>query len=205
VGAYERLGTTLDDALGEAFDKAAKLLGLGYPGGPEVERMAARGKPSIPLPRPMHGRPEPHFSLAGLKTALRHEALARAPLSEADVADLCASFQEAVADIVSDRTARAFDIYIERLGAGAQRTLVVAGGVAANRRLKEALEAVVRGHGFRLVVPPPELCTDNAAMIAWAGALRLARGLVDDLSAPARARWPLDPDAPPALGAGVKA
>ncbi len=205
MGAYERLGTTLDDALGEAFDKAAKLLGLGYPGGPEVERHAARGRPTVKLPRPMLGRSEPHFSLAGLKTALRHEAFARAPLSEQDIADLCASFQEAVAAILADRTARAFDLYVERMGPKAQRTLVVAGGVAANRRLKAALETVAAKHGFRLIVPPPELCTDNAAMIAWAGAMRLARGLTDDLAAPARARWPLDPDAPPALGAGVKA
>jgi len=205
VGAYERLGTTLDDALGEAFDKAAKLLGLGYPGGPEVEREAKKGRATIALPRPMLGRLEPHFSLAGLKTALRREAEARAPLSRRDIADLSASFQDAVADIVSDRTARALDLYQERLGKGAQRALVVAGGVAANRRLKEALETVAGAHGFRLVVPPPELCSDNAVMIAWAGALRLACGLADDLTAPVRARWPLDPDAPPAIGAGVKA
>lgn len=205
VGDYERLGTTLDDALGEAFDKAAKLLGLGYPGGPEVEREAAKGRAHIPLPRPMLGREEPHFSLAGLKTAFRHEALARAPLSGEDIADLCASFQEAVADVVSDRTARAIDLYQQRLGSGAQRALVVAGGVAANQRLKMALETVAAAHGFRLVVPPPELCSDNAVMIAWAGALRRAHRLADDLSAPVRARWPLDPDAPPAIGAGVKA
>jgi tRNA N6-adenosine threonylcarbamoyltransferase len=205
VGAYERLGTTLDDALGEAFDKAAKLLGLAYPGGPEVEREAAKGRAIIPLPRPMLGRAEPHFSLAGLKTALRQEARARTPLSRQDVSDLCASFQEAVADIVKDRTARALDLYQQRLGSGAPRVLVVAGGVAANRRLKAALETLTAARSFRLVVPPPELCSDNAVMIAWAGAMRLSRGLADDLAAPVRARWPLDPHAPPAKGAGVKA
>ena len=205
VGDYQRLGTTLDDALGEAFDKAAKLLGLGYPGGPEVERMAAKGAPTIALPRPMMGRPEPHFSLAGLKTALRHEAQARAPLREKDIADLCASFQEAIAATVSDRTKRAMEIYRERLGPKAQRALVVSGGVAANRRLRDALAGLAGKEGFELIVPPVELCTDNAAMVAWTGAERLARGLADDLDAPARARWPLDPHAPPAPGAGVKA
>jgi N6-L-threonylcarbamoyladenine synthase len=205
VGVYERLGTTLDDALGEAFDKAAKLLGLGYPGGPEIEREAAKGCATIALPRPMLGRPEPHFSLAGLKTALRREAEARAPLSQRDIADLSASFQDAVADIIRDRTARALEVYQERLGQGAQRALVVAGGVAANQRLKAALETVADAHGFRLVVPPPDLCSDNAVMIAWAGAMRLSHGLVDELAAPIRARWPLDPGAPPAIGAGVKA
>jgi len=205
VGSHERLGTTLDDALGEAFDKAAKLLGLGYPGGPEVEAHAARGRAVIKLPRPMLGRAEPHFSLAGLKTALRHEAMNRAPLDAQAIDDLCASFQEAVAEVVSDRTGRAMDLYEDRVGPEAPHALVVAGGVAANQRLRAALENLTQARGFRLVVPPPALCTDNAAMIAWAGAERLARGLVDDMAAAARARWPLDPDAPPALGAGVKA
>ena len=205
VGTYRRLGTTLDDALGEAFDKAAKLLGLGYPGGPAVERLAAKGRPTVSLPRPMLGRSEPHFSLAGLKTALRQEAVKRSPLSESEAADLCASFQEAVAEVLNDRVNRAIALYLEELGPGAQRALVVAGGVAANRRLREALAETASKHAFRLIVPPPELCTDNAAMVAWAGAERLARGLSDGLDAPARARWPLDPDAPPALGAGVKA
>jgi N6-L-threonylcarbamoyladenine synthase len=205
VGEYQRLGTTLDDALGEAFDKAAKLLGLGYPGGPEVERLAAKGQPRIDLPRPMVGRPEPHFSLAGLKTALRHMARDREPLDEQTVADLCASFQEAVADVVRDRTARAVSIYEERLGPSAQKALVVAGGVAANQRLRAALDQVAAEPGFGVFAPPAELCTDNAAMIAWAGAERLARGFEDGMDAPARARWPLDPDAPRAGGAGVKA
>jgi len=204
-GDYRRLGTTLDDALGEAFDKAAKLLGLGYPGGPEVERHAAHGRPNVPLPRPMLGRPEAHFSLAGLKTALRQAAMARAPLREPDVADLCASFQEAVADVVRDRVLRAMSLFADWLPDGTAPALVAAGGVAANGRLRKALDEIAADRGYRLVVPPPALCTDNAAMIAWAGAQRLARGLSDGMAAPARARWPLDPDAPPALGAGVKA
>jgi N6-L-threonylcarbamoyladenine synthase len=206
VGVYRRLGTTLDDAIGEAFDKTAKLLGLGFPGGPEVERTASAGDATrIALPRPMLGRPEPHFSLAGLKTALRHEALARSPLSQTDLADLCASFQAAVADVVQDRSRRAMELYRTRLGEKARPAFVVAGGVAANRQLRGALEETANEQGFALFVPPPELCTDNAAMIAWAGAERFALGFVDELDAPARARWPLDPEAPPAIGAGVKA
>jgi tRNA N6-adenosine threonylcarbamoyltransferase len=205
VGRYRRLGTTLDDALGEAFDKAAKLLGLGYPGGPEVETAAAKGTASIPLPRPMLGRPEPHFSFAGLKTALRHAALARAPLSAQTVADLCASFQTAVAEIAVDRTRRGMALYQEQAGAEAPRVLVIAGGVAANRALRAALQGLATQQRFSLIAPPPALCSDNGVMVAWAGAERLARGLSDDLDVPARARWPLDPDAVPALGAGVKA
>jgi N6-L-threonylcarbamoyladenine synthase len=202
VGRYERLGTTIDDALGEAFDKTAKLLGLGFPGGPAVEEAAASGTPGrFSLPRPMLGRPEPHFSFAGLKTAVRHQAQAAAPLSPRDVADLCAEFQAAVADSVADRVKRAIAIAAERLPE-APKHLVVAGGVAANGQLKSVLAATAGEAGYTLRVAPIELCGDNAAMVAWAGAERLARGWIDGLDFTARARWPLDPDATPALGAG---
>jgi N6-L-threonylcarbamoyladenine synthase len=190
VGDYVRLGSTIDDAIGEAFDKAAKLLGLGYPGGPEVEREAERGNPErFSLPRPMLGRPEPNFSLSGLKTALRIEAERIAPLTDIDVADLCASFQAAVVDVVVDRARvglRAF-----RAAAGHPTALVAAGGVAANQILRRALQRLATEAGLRLVAPPLELCGDNGAMIAWAGIERLRLGLVDDLTAPARPRWPL--------------
>lgn len=206
VGRYRRIGTTIDDAIGEAFDKTAKLLGLGYPGGPEVERMAQGGDPArFPLPRPMVGRAEPHFSLAGLKTALRQRAEAAAPLSDRDVADLCAAFEAAVCDIVTDRVGRAMEIAEDAFASGAPRRLAVAGGVAANRRIADALARRASARGFHLAVPPPALCTDNGAMIAWAGAERLARGLTDALDFPAKPRWPLDPAAPAAIGAGVKA
>jgi N6-L-threonylcarbamoyladenine synthase len=201
VGRYRRLGSTIDDALGEAFDKTAKLLGLGFPGGAAVERAAAHGRPGrFRLPRPMLGRPEPHFSFAGLKTAVRHQARARVPLAEQDIADLCAEFQAAVIDSVVDRVERAM-ILAGPMLQGA-RHLVAAGGVAANASLRQALAATAERGGYRLHVPPPALCTDNAAMVAWAGTERLARGLTDDLGFQVRARWPLDPSAPPALGAG---
>jgi N6-L-threonylcarbamoyladenine synthase len=203
VGQYDRLGTTIDDALGEAFDKTAKLLGLGFPGGPAVEQAARSGRADrFALPRPMLGREEPHFSFAGLKTAVRHQAQALAPLREQDVADLCAAFEAAVAESVGDRVRRAMAIAETRLGPRQARHLVVAGGVAANRRLREALGAVAAGAGYELHVPPAALCTDNAAMVAWAGAERLVLGLTDHLDFQARARWPLDPSAVPALGAG---
>ncbi len=206
VGRYERLGTTIDDALGEAFDKTAKLLGLGFPGGPAVEKAAAAGRTGrFALPRPMLGRPEPHFPFAGLKTALRRQAQAFAPLSERDVADLCAEFQLSVCESVADRVRRAMDIADGRLRwhqAGAGGHLVIAGGVAANRQLASALTALAARRGYTLHVPPPRLCTDNGAMIAWAGAERLAHGLVDGGKVEARARWPLDAEAVPALGGG---
>ncbi|MDQ8698498.1 tRNA (adenosine(37)-N6)-threonylcarbamoyltransferase complex transferase subunit TsaD [Hyphomicrobium sp. LHD-15] len=206
VGRYRRLGTTIDDAIGEAFDKTAKLLGLGYPGGPEVEKAARAGDPSrFPLPRPMLGRAEPHFSLAGLKTALRQRAEAAAPLSDQDIADLCAAFEAAVCDVVSDRVGRAMEMAAGAFTPGQQKWLTIAGGVAANRKIAVALSTLAEARGYRLAVPPPSLCTDNGAMIAWAGAERLALGLVDGLDFAAKPRWPLDPDAPAAIGAGVKA
>lgn len=206
VGRYVRLGTTIDDALGEAFDKTAKLLGLGFPGGPAVERAAIGGDPRrFGLPRPMSGRDEAHFSFAGLKTAVRQRAKALEPLQSQDVSDLCAAFQLAVCESVADRTQRAMQLVEQRLGPRAPRNLVIAGGVAANKLLRASLEKLATAHGYTLSVPPPALCTDNGAMIAWTGAERLARGLADTTDAPVRPRWPLDATAPPAVGAGVKA
>ena len=206
VGAYERLATTIDDALGEAFDKTAKLLGLPMPGGPSVEEAALNGDPKrFKLPRPMLGRDEPHFSFAGLKTAVRQAAQAAAPLSAKDVADVCASFQAAVCDSVADRVRKAMISALPRFATGASRPFVVAGGVAANTALKGVLVDLCEQHGFSFHAPPAALCTDNGAMIAWAGAERLVRDLTNDLTAPVKPRWPLDPDAPPAQGAGIKA
>src|SRR5882672_4813394 len=191
VGNYVRLGTTLDDAIGEAFDKTAKLLGLGYPGGPQVEREAARGNPvRFLLPRPMHGRPEADFSFSGLKTALRLEAEKIAPLTDQDVADLCASFQQAVVETITDRLRAGLRIF--RVRYGAPTALVAAGGVAANQAIRKVLHRLAFEVGTVLVAPPIELCTDNGAMIAWAGAERLAMGLTDTLEVAPRARWPLE-------------
>ncbi|MGL4291640.1 MAG: tRNA (adenosine(37)-N6)-threonylcarbamoyltransferase complex transferase subunit TsaD [Phreatobacter sp.] len=198
VGAYTKLGTTIDDAIGEAFDKVAKLLDLPYPGGPEVEKRAQDGDPRrFAFPRPLAGRPTPDFSLSGLKTAVRQEAERLADLdaglSERDIADLCASFQMAVADMVADRCRVAIKLFRARFGEPS--ALVVAGGVGANQTLKRVLNATAEATGLRLVVPPPKLCTDNGAMIAWAGAERLALGLTDPLDIAPRARWPLDAEA----------
>ena len=205
VGAYRRLATTIDDALGEAFDKTAKILGLGYPGGPAVERLAASGDPkAVKLPRPLLGSAEPHFSFAGLKSAVLR---AKQAGIHAD-ADIAAAFQQAAIDCVLDRTARA--IAAAKIpGRPEVAALVVAGGVAANRAIRAALEELAVRHGLRFVAPPLALCTDNAAMIAWAGVEHFQLGgrevLADGLDAVARPRWPLDPEAEPARGAGVKA
>jgi N6-L-threonylcarbamoyladenine synthase len=195
VGDYRRVATTIDDAAGEAFDKAAKLLGLPYPGGPAIEQLAKEGDPgAVPLPRPLVGSGEPHFSFAGLKSAVQRAAAS----GDHSPADIAASFQQAVVDCLVDRARLA----LERSDAS---TLVVAGGVAANQAIRSALQQLATGSGRRFSVPPGWLCTDNAAMIAWAGAERYERGMVDDLSVPARARWPLDPEAEKVRGAGVKA
>ena len=195
VGSYRRLATTIDDAAGEAFDKAAKLLGLGYPGGPAIEKLACEGDPAaVPLPRPLVGSGEPHFSFAGLKSAVQRAVASR----EFRAADIAASFQQAVIDCLVDRTRLA-------LGRSDAPTLVVAGGVAANEAIRTALEGLAKGNGRRFSVPPAWLCTDNAAMIAWAGVERYRSGMFDSLDVPARARWPLDESAEKVRGAGVKA
>ena len=195
VADYRRLATTIDDATGEAFDKAAKLLGLDYPGGPAIEELAVGGDPAaVPLPRPLVGSGEPHFSFAGLKSAVQR-AVASGEFRREDIA---ASFQQAVVDCLVDRT----ELALGRTNAPA---LVVAGGVAANRAIRTGLADLAVREGRRFSVPPAWLCTDNAAMIAWAGVERFGAGLIDGLDAPARARWPLDPSAEMVRGAGVKA
>jgi N6-L-threonylcarbamoyladenine synthase len=221
VGRYKRLGTTIDDAVGEAFDKAAKMLGLGYPGGPEVERAAAESAPAdrrrFVLPRPLAGRPGCDFSFSGLKTALRQciEGLQPDDLDDSMptrpvVAAIAGAFQDAVADVMADRAGNALKMFLSRYPDAAHtdpsgRHLVIAGGVAANGALRARLAALADKRGVRLVAPPLALCTDNAAMIAWAGVERLRLGLTDGLDFAPRPRWPLDPAAPRAAGAGVKA
>ncbi len=193
VGQYVRLGTTVDDAMGEAFDKVAKMLGLPYPGGPQVEQAAAEGNPKrFAFPRPMLGRPDANFSLSGLKTAVRNEADRLAPLESQDVADICASFQAAVLESAKDRLGTGLRLFEEKFGP--PRALVAAGGVAANQAIRGALQDVAAKAQTTLIVPPPALCTDNGAMIAWAGAERLALGMLDQLDAAPRARWRLDGD-----------
>lgn len=187
VGAFRRLGTTIDDAAGEAFDKTAKLLGLGFPGGPAVEAAAQRGNAKrFRFPRPLLDSDGFDFSFSGLKTAVRR-AVEETELTDAAVADIAASFQTAAVEVLAERTRKAMRSVAPKVS-----RLVVAGGVAANRALAGALQRTAAEEGFQLTVPPVRLCTDNGAMVAWAGLERLALGMVDGLDAAARARWPLD-------------
>ncbi|MCW0236676.1 MAG: tRNA (adenosine(37)-N6)-threonylcarbamoyltransferase complex transferase subunit TsaD [Ferrovibrio sp.] len=206
VGRYRRLGTTIDDAAGEAFDKTAKLLGLGYPGGPAIERLAKQGNAlRFSLPLPLKGRPGCDFSFSGLKTAVRLalESCGPAPTGQ-DKADLAASFQRTVMAVILDRARHAIAMFGDSHGVRG-KYFVVAGGVAANAVLREGLVALAEEHGMRFTAPPMALCTDNGAMIAWAGLERFRLGMIDDLEAPARARWPLDAMAAARPFAGVKA
>jgi N6-L-threonylcarbamoyladenine synthase len=188
VGQFRLYGTTIDDAVGEAFDKAAKLLGLPYPGGPAIEALARQGNAKrFALPRPMLGRDNADFSFAGLKTAVRQSV---APGDIDNPADLAASFQQAVIDVLTDRTRVALRRFRTEFEPSS-RTLVVAGGVAANAALRNALTALCKEENFAISIPPPRLCTDNAAMVAWAGIERCATGTFDALSLAPRARWPL--------------
>lgn len=205
VGDYQRWATTIDDALGEAFDKTAKMLGLPYPGGPNVEKAALNGNASrFDFPRPMKGSAQPDFSFSGLKTAVRQAATAIAPLSEQDVADICASFQAAVTDALGDRVSRALERFRQEFPDIGAPVLVVAGGVAANRQIKAKLDDLCRRSGFRFLAPPMKLCTDNAAMIAWAGIERLRAGFEQDdaFGFVPRSRWPLDSISKPVIGSG---
>jgi N6-L-threonylcarbamoyladenine synthase len=208
VGAYERWATTIDDALGEAFDKTAKLLGLPYPGGPSVEKAAQKGNPRrFDFPRPLRGEARPDFSFSGLKTAVRQAATGIQPLRAADVADICASFQQAIVETLEERVGRSLVRFREKFPEVAGPSLVVAGGVAANAAIRTELEELCRQSGFGFIAPPLNLCTDNAAMIAWAGLERLRAGegaAEDDMKAVPRSRWPLDQTAAPLIGAGKR-
>jgi N6-L-threonylcarbamoyladenine synthase len=206
VNDYERWGTTIDDALGEAFDKTAKLLGLGYPGGPAVEQAALKGEAKrFRLPVPMRKDPRLDFSFSGLKTAVRQMAEEQAPLSQQTIADLCLAFQISVTASLDDRIAMALDRFNERFGAESKSALVVAGGVAANKAIRATLETRTAKADFRFIAPPLHLCTDNAVMIAWAGAERLAAGLpTDEFNLAPRSRWPLDQTATAAIGHGKR-
>ncbi len=194
VGDYRRLGSTVDDAAGEAIDKVAKMLELPYPGGPQIETLALEGDPQrFDLPRPMLGRAGANFSLSGLKTAVRQEILKLGALSEQDKRDLAASFQAAIVDIVVDRVRNGLRLFSESEGRASG--LVIGGGVGANSAIRRALTRLCAESGLRFISPPPNLCSDNGAIIAWAGLERLRRGLTNDLAFAPRPRWPLDTSA----------
>ena len=205
-GYYQRLGSTVDDAAGEAFDKTAKVMGLGFPGGPHVERAAQKGNPeAIPLPRPFKGKDHADFSFAGLKTAVAR-AYEASDKSDETKSDIAASFQQAVCDVLTDRTVKAMAMF-QKLGSESPQRFVIAGGVAANTQIRTALKTLCEEKNFNLIAPPLKFCTDNAAMIALAGAEHFIRGEFDSLDVKARPRWPLDANAAknsPASGFGKK-
>ncbi|SMC77016.1 tRNA (adenosine(37)-N6)-threonylcarbamoyltransferase complex transferase subunit TsaD [Rhizobium sp. RU36D] len=207
VGDYQRWGTTIDDALGEAFDKTAKLLGLPYPGGPAVEKAARNGDPKrFTFPRPLVGEARLDFSFSGLKTAVRQTAESIAPVGEQAIADICASFQRAIGRTLEDRIGRGLARFRQEFpDYDGMPALVVAGGVAANQEIRRVLQGLCDKHGFRFVAPPLQLCTDNAVMIAWAGLERMAAGMpADDLDVAPRSRWPLDGEAKAVIGYGKR-
>ncbi|WP_295948562.1 tRNA (adenosine(37)-N6)-threonylcarbamoyltransferase complex transferase subunit TsaD [uncultured Bartonella sp.] len=202
LGNYKRLGTTIDDALGEAFDKTAKLLGLPYPGGPIIEKLAAQGdNQRIELPRPLKGEKRLDFSFSGLKTAVRQAAMEMAPLSDKDIADIAASFELAVTDTLSDRVERSLAVFKNEYP-DKEASLVVAGGVASNKAIRNSLQKLCDAHGFKFIAPPIGLCTDNAAMIAYAGLQHFIHGDRSSFNIAPRSRWPLDEHSSPLIGAG---
>ena len=207
LGKYKRLGSTIDDAVGEAFDKTAKVLGLGFPGGPAVERYAKTGDPrAISLPRPLLDRPGLDMSFAGLKTAVLREAQAR-EINEQTLADLSASFQSAICDVLVEKSRRAMALARDGLGFSGTPAFVIAGGVGANQALRSALTTLCEAENYTFHAPPLKWCTDNGAMIAYAGALRLSSGITSELTLMARPRWPLDEDAAatnPVFGGGKR-
>lgn len=200
LGNYDRLATTIDDAVGETFDKTAKLLGLGFPGGPMVEKASEGGDPNrFRFPKPLQGKQTLNMSFSGLKTAIKNEAQKLQPLSQQDVSDLCASMQKTIAELLGDRCKKAIEQYGDD-----SANLVVAGGVAANREIRSTLETVCAECEYNLIAPPLELCTDNAAMIAWAGLERFELGEFSSLDQSPRSRWPLDEKADTLIGSGRK-
>lgn len=205
LGKYQRLGTTIDDALGEAFDKTAKLLGLGYPGGVAIEKCAKQGDPlRFDFPRPLRGEKRLDFSFSGLKTAVRQQIEALAPLSSQDVADICASFQYVITQILRERCLLSFAAFRKEYPEIKKASFVMSGGVAANQAIRSSLQELAALHDFDFIVPDPALCTDNAVMIAWVGAQYFARGVTDSLEFAPRSRWVLDKSAKPIVGYGRK-
>ena len=205
LGNYERWATTIDDAAGEVFDKTAKLLGLPFPGGPNVEKAASKGDlQRFNFPMPLKGKDTLNMSFSGLKTAIRQAAQKLSPLSEQDVADLCASLQKTMGDVLADRCAKSMKRFSGIHETNQVRSLVVAGGVASNSHIRERIKSVCEDAEWKFIAPAPVLCTDNAAMIGWAALERFERGETSPLDLSPRARWPLDADATNVIGSGRK-